>query len=234
MDLSSKSEYIDIIRKNVYSYIVTTGIIVSIILGIVSVIFASVLFSIWKITNIMYYFLVFLIIVVFINTISFITAKRNVRKTDDLVRRFIDLVEKTSIVINCHKVELLELTPPPLIAVLKRDKYYIVIKYYGFYTEVNLLDPVKTSRSEGYAPVYLRKSSEILSSQKINSIEIRTFRITSVVTEPLEDAVTEGLFYSREFRIVERNIDSIVRIIATVLRELFESSLGIKEGGKSI
>lgn len=227
LDLSSKSEYVKIVSKNTYSQIITTGIVVSIILGIVSIVFISVLFNIWKIKNMFHYIIVFTTIVVITNTISYIVAKRSIGKTMNLANKFIDFIEKLSIALNCDRVELLENTPLPYIAVFKQSKYYIVIKYYDYYTEVNILDPFKISRSEGYIPIYIRKHSEIMSCRDVGIVKTCIYRVNAVLPEPGEDAIIEGLFYSREFRIVKRDVDYLIKAILSVLREILETSTSI-------
>lgn len=223
MDLNSRSDFVKLVCRNTYSQIVTTGIIVSIILGIVSVIFTSVLFNIWKLRGIFHYIIVFSIVVVLTNTLSYIVARRSISRTNILANRFIEFIEKLSIAINSDKVELLETAPLPFIAVLKQSKNYIVVKHYDYYTDVSVLDPFKVSKTEGYIPIYLRKHSEIMTCREIGFIKTCTYRVSCVIPEPNEDAIIEGLFYSREFRLVSRELDYLVKNIVSILRELLET-----------
>ncbi|MEM0380320.1 MAG: hypothetical protein QXP71_03205 [Desulfurococcaceae archaeon] len=222
MDLKEKKVFVETVCRNTYIQILYTGLIISVVLGVVSIVFTSVLSSIFKIKGLIYYVVAFSLIFVIVNTIAFIIAKKSIGRMNNLAYRFTDFIEKLSIMLNSDRVELLETTPLPFIAVLKKSKYYIVVKYYDYYTEVNVLDPLNIKRVEGYVPIYLRRSREIMACREIGSVKVCIYRTIVVIAEPGEDAIVEGVFYSRDFRLNVRETDVLIKSVFNILRELME------------
>ncbi len=222
MDLKEKKVFVEAVCRNTYIQILYTGLIISVVLGVVSIVFTSVLTSIFKIKGLIYYVIAFSLIFVIVNTIAFIIAKKSIGRMNNLAYRFTDFIEKLSIMLNSDRVELLETTPLPFIAVLKKSKYYIVVKYYDYYTEVNVLDPLNIKRVEGYVPIYLRRSREIMACREIGSVKVCIYRTIVVIAEPGEDAIVEGAFYSRDFRLNVRETDVLIKSVFNILRELIE------------
>ena len=220
MELEYKEEYVDLISHEVYSHTLTTGVIVSIVLALAS---SIVLVVLLRVNSLLYLFLYLLALVVLpMNVIAYIVAKRLSRNAKNETRVFVEAVEKIAQKLGSRKVELLETPPPPYIGVIKHGKYYVVISYYGFRgVIVSILDPLETRRVEGYVAVYLKKSRELITVTDLDDkVKLRVYKLLAVLPEPLEDAIVEGRFYSYEFRMLVFDPDKLGDYINKVFQTI--------------
>jgi hypothetical protein len=219
LELEYKEEYIELVSSEVHSHTVTTGAIISIILALVSSIVIVVVLRVHSLIDLTIYTILFVIVPV--NVLAYVMAKRNSKIALREAREFLNAVEKIASDLNTKKVELLELTPPPYIAILKSGKYYIAISYYGYRgVYVSILDPLDVEREEGYVAVYMKKSREILARREIDSSILRIYKLVAVLPEPLEDAILEGAFYSYDFILYKLDPEKIVENIKRVFEEI--------------
>ncbi|GEM_PF-3180721 len=219
MELEYKEEYIDLLSKEAYSHAITTGIIVSIILALASSIVLIVVFRILNLVHLLIYLVA--LVIVPINVLTYIVAHKIAHNVLNEAKIFVDVISKVANTLNTTHVELLETPPPPYTSVLKTNKYYVVVSYYGYRgVHVTILDPVKIDKEEGYAAIYMKKSRELLATIKINNVDLRIYRLLAVLPEPVEDAIVEGSFYSYEFTIYKLDPDKLISLIRKVFMEI--------------
>jgi len=226
MELKHADEYVKLISHEVKYHAVLTGVVVSVILALASSIVLVALFRVKSLIDIAVY--VVSIVVLPVNILNYILARRSARVAEKTARDFAKAVEDVARLLNTQRVELLEMPPPPYIAVIKRDKYYIVLAYYGVEgVHVMLLEPFKVRQEEGYTAIFMRRSSELLATESIgDNVVVKVSKITAILPEPLEDFTNEGVFYAYEFYLPHLSVSSIVAGIEKV----FELIRGLRNG----
>jgi len=210
MELKYTDEYVKLIAYEVKYHAILAGVVVSVILALASSIVLVAVFRVRSLINLTVY--VASIVVLPVNILNYILARRSARVAEKAARDFAKAVEDVSRLLNTQRVELLEMPPPPYIAVIKRDKYYIVLAYYSVEgVHVMLLEPFKVRQEEGYTAIFMKKSSELLAMESIGgNVALKVSKITAIVPEPLEDVTNEGVFYAYEFYLPHLSVSSIV------------------------
>jgi len=227
MELKYADEYVKLVAHEVKYHAILTGVVVSVILALASSIVLVAVFRVKSLIDLAIY--VASIVVLPINIFNYILARRSAKVAEKAARDFAKAVEDVARLLNTQKAELLEMPPLPYIAVIKRDKYYIVLAYYGVEgVHVILLEPFRVRQEEGYTAIFMKKSSEPLATESIgDKVVLKISKITAILPEPLEDVTNEGVFYAYEFYLPHLSVSSIVAGIEKVfelIRELRSES----------
>jgi len=216
MELKYADEYVKLIAHEVKYHAVLTGVVVSVVLALASSIVLVAVFRIRSLIDLAIY--VVSIVIIPVNILNYILARRSARVAEKTAKDFVKAVEYVAKALNTQRVELLEVPPPPYIAVIKRDKYYVVLAYYGVEgVHVMLLEPFNVRREEGYTAIFMRRSSELLARESIgDNVVLKISKITALLPEPLEDVTNEGVFYAYEFYLPSLSVSNIVAGIEKV------------------
>jgi len=200
MLLEDKNEYVELLIKQAKSHIVTTGIIVAIILYLTSLVAYTILL---KNTGIHVVLAVSALTVPLpITIVSILHARRAIKNVEIQAWKFIDFIEKFTVYLGNSNVELLETPPPPFISIIKHSEWYIGLSYDPYRgLNISILEPFKTRTEDGYAPVYIKKSKEILARREVNDVNIGVYKLQAIIPEPGRDYIVEGVFYSYEFNL---------------------------------
>jgi len=232
MELKYADEYVKLIAHEVKYHAVLTGVVVSVVLALASSIVLVAVFRVKSLIDLAIY--VTSIVVIPVNILNYMLARRSARVAEKAARDFAKAVEDMAKALNTQRVELLEMPPPPYTAVIKLDKYYVVLAYYGIEgVQVMLLEPLNVRREEGYTAIFMKRSSDLLATENIgNNVVLKISKITAILPEPLEDITNEGVFYAYEFYLPHLSVSSIVAGIERVF-ELIRELKG-KSAGKSL
>ena len=207
--------YAGLVKVSTLSYIATVGVVVAVILTITGLIAFTVLRHgqlVLSILDALTY--VFAPMMILVAIYSYYRAGRTYRGALE----FYELAVKIAEAIGVSNGELLEKPAPPYIVIYRRSRRYIVVRKEDGITVVNLLEPVKINHEEGYAPVYMWKTREVLMYKNIEGYRAAWIKLWALFPDPQTGSIVHGEFTAYTVRVPSRH-EEILKIIKALIEK---------------
>jgi len=225
MLLEDRNDYVELLVKQTKSHVVTTGIIVAIILYLTSLVAFVILLRDMGIHQVLA--VSALTVPLPITIVSIIHARRSIKNIKSQAWKFIEFIEKFTMNLENPRVELLETPPPPFISIIRHSEWYIGLTYDPYRgLNISILEPFKTRTEDGYVPVYIKKSREILARREVNGVIVEVYKLYAIIPEPGKDYIVAGVFYSYEFKLSSLDPVKAFNIVYKILSGIKELRTG--------
>ncbi len=192
MLLDEHSDYLIVIRRNTIVRVVFSGILLAILLLLAVTIVLSVIGCGETLTERFLYALLGVFAPITIGSILY--APHYTRKVVADAEKFVELSRRIAeaLEIKPRKYELVEITPPPLLAIFRYRGVYIIVQkpYIGGHTIYILAaDPLTVEEHEGYSPTYNIRFIEQFVPEKRSGYTVNLGKAHILMPEPGEDKI---------------------------------------------
>ncbi len=229
MLLDERDDYIEVLARNVIVKTIISGVLLAglLFLGIIIVL------SVLTIGSGLNERILVALVSSFIPIMAFsiIYAPRQARKVRQYAGLFADIVEKIveNLGIDRSRVELIEITPTPLIAAFRYKGVYVILLKYSLEGErvyVIVADPVHREEYEGYSPTYNIRIVEEFLPIKRGGYDITRAKAHVLLPEPGEDKVVymEAHISTAISKGEPDEIARLIEIIVPTVKEIPQSS----------